>query len=312
MKKVLLSFILCCALSNTFAQTNIFQDDDGKSAFSVWPGSSYFLNLNVKDKQIGFVFSPDSIRERHIGLFNVSLEGKENKFPGVSKGDFTFEGKVGYTFIYYLNDINTVERFRTSVYILPEVGVSRVNVLDTLRDIKKSVFSETALNLSLQIGYNNEALFDRLVTGVAFRLGAIDNTNSLTSTKFSEIKILNISPGSVYQVGSDPKDVYFSQQYLENLFSFNGMLDVGYKFHKDNYVLKRILPMVHFRWNALEKMKPVANTGFGLYFTDKGAPLQGVFGIQYFVDDYFNVRDAEDKSKWARSSLNLVVGFKLE
>src|SRR5687767_7338427 len=69
------SMLIC---TNTFAQTDILQDDDGKSSLSILAkdSSSHPLNINAVDKSIAFALSKNNVkRDFFIGGGQLKVSG---------------------------------------------------------------------------------------------------------------------------------------------------------------------------------------------------------------------------------------------
>lgn len=302
--RVLLAILVhLCVLS--YSQTGVIQDDDGKTAIPFAPDSMLAIAINAADKSLTVTLSDADVtssQNYYLGG-ELSLSGKDGKFPVFRNGEANFEFKASLTG-YLLPDTSDVREF---FYATLRSGVGRMSVFDsenyTLDKLYRTETSGTGL---LQIGYTNEELTENIILGVAVQAGWGDNTQELDNYELRKVnfEVADTTGNSV--VSSTSTEVYLKEEFRKGVFFIKPMLDVGY------YIKNlRLLPMLHLRYDLYpdEAASRIFSPGAALYFTEQNNPGNAVIGLQLFLNDFTNEKK-KDTSRWERAVVNLVVGYK--
>lgn len=284
------------------AQNNLMQDDDGKSTFPIGDKGSNQLGVNVQDAKAQFTLKlSDSVSAAKPSWFilGFSLKGKDKQFSITKKGVGNFQGSSSITYARGIGSEDML-KFQTIFYASLEASLSRFKTGDTtILVLDDAVNNDLVVSSNIQIGLLNKSLFGcRWIAGIAGRAGWNDNVADLTKHQ-----IFGGSSIGNYTIALDPTEIYIADEVDKMQFQTVSMLDVGRYWN-------RFSVMSHLRWKTYAGKYPQLKPGLAVYITEKGAPLNSVFGFQYFVDDMFDVKN-KGTEWWERSALNIVLGFKL-
>ncbi|MBT1711755.1 hypothetical protein KK062_26170 [Fulvivirgaceae bacterium PWU5] len=307
------TLLLSCSMlicTNTFAQTNILQDDDGKSSLSILGKNSdaHTLNINAVDKSIAFVLSKNNVnRDFFIGGGQLKVSGKDGKFPILKNGVANFQCDVSGS-AYWL-----IRETFTFFYITGKGGVGRILTIsqpaptDTILTNTK-----TSIGRSVQIGFNRLSLatgkgdfLANLVAGIAVEMGKGDNVRRIDKFEYREIQYTGTDKdGKPTQVTKEVKEGYAKDAFKRNESFVSTMADIGYRF-------KNVTAAVHLRWESYrdDGFPTLFSPGVGIYLTELHKPTKAVVGVQFFVKDIDDVQEKKTDTI-ERTSINMVIGFK--
>lgn len=301
--RIILTFLLFIVSAHILvAQNNLMQDDDGKSTFPIGETGSNQLGVNVQDAKVQFTLNlRDSVSAEKPSWLTIgfSLKGKDKEFSITKKGAGNFQGSSSITYARGIGSEDML-KFQTIFYASLEASLSRFKIADTTALVlDDAVTADFAGSSNIQIGLLNKSLFGtRWIAGLAGRAGWNDNVSDLTKHQvFGGSSIGN------YTIALDPTEIYIKDEVNKMQFQTISMVDVGRYWNRFSVVS-------HFRWKTYEGKYPQFKPGLAIYITEKGAPLNSVFGFQYFVDDFFDTKN-KGTEWWERSALNIVFGFKL-
>lgn len=292
------SLFFGCSL---FGQTNIIQDGDGETSLQT---IGNLITFNTADASIGFNFSPSEItnKDKFIWSISGSLGSKEGTTKIFSKGKLNFDGKLGMQIITVADPTNG-ERGIKHWFFGTELLYTRINVFDSLKVFEEQVYVKNNLGFRVNGGWNKQSTKKRFSYGVALSGGLKDNSDEFdpndiittisTITEDNQIRTLS-STESAYDITKLEKNKLFGKVNM----------DIG------NYIgsTKRLFANFHINYAFQQNVKPSFNPAIGLFYTEDGAPLEAVVGVQLQTKDWSNTHDSE-YSRWERTSLIITAGF---
>lgn len=301
------SILVCTA---TFAQTNILQDDDGKSSLSIVTrdtSESHTLNINAVDKSIAFVLSRDNAKnDFFFGGSQFKVSGKDGKFPILKDGVANFQCDVSGSF-YWL-----VDGTFTFFYVTGKGGVGRILTISQPAADTILTTTKTSIGRSVQIGFNRLSLMTgngnflaNLFAGIAVESGKGDNVRRIDKLEYREIQYTGTDKdGKPTHVTKEVKEGYAKNTFKRNESFVSTLVDIGYRFN-------RVTTAAHLRWESYgdDGFPTLFSPGIGIYLTELHKPTKAVVGVQYFIKDIYDVQE-KNTDKIERTSINMVLGFK--
>ncbi|TRX31200.1 hypothetical protein FNW52_18980 [Flavobacterium sp. ZT3R18] len=300
MKKLnLLTALFFC--SYTFSQTNIIQDGDGETSLQT---SGNLITFNTAKTSIGFMLSPFEITNMSKQIWSItgSLGSKEGTSKIFSKGKLNFEGKLGFQFV-TVSDTAGGEKGIKHWFFGAETLYSRLNAFDSLKKFEDQIYVQNNLGFRVNGGWNRQSTKKRYSFGIAISGGLKDNSDELdpndiitSSSSFSE--------GNQIRTLSTTESAYdITELEKNNLFGKINM-DFG-RYLGSN---KRLFANLHINYSFQENVKPKLNPAIGLFYTEKGAPLEAIVGMQLQTEDWGNTQNLK-LNKWERTGIIITAGF---
>lgn len=286
------------------AQISVLQDAAGET--SIQTTNNQFV-LNAQETSVSLAFGPQNYQhdDRLYWKINASVNGKKKAAAVLKSGDFKLNGSLGVTFI--------GELLNGSDYATWVAGysmeLSRFKLYDRLEEFDDQIYNDSNLGHKVFVGANFESMpFFNMIGGISFSGGWRDNTSTFDPLQIETINRItyNADSSQILSVNKSTDDAYDVSAFKPNQQFARINIDLG-----NDILNNRILLMSHFRFAFDESRRPTFNPGFGIYLARDGAPLEAVAGIQIQTNDWLNNRGSED-SRWERTSINIVAGFKLD
>lgn len=295
------------------AQTSVFQDASGESAFKVF-GSA--ITINTTNQNISF--SSDVIRRvgdssekfNRWGI-NAKLTAKEGLANLKGEDGFLIDGEFGlYRGWKITKNIGAGESqepgWAHEKYVSINADVDRNKLYDFNRVKDKVTFNKGYAGWKLESGWFG--YYGNFLWG--FSVNGGQKTNS------ADIKQKSVSTliQSSYQdsvAAYKQESAYDISELKSDLFFVNANADLAISLVKD--VSKDVGPILlalHLRYQALQNDKNKFNPALGVYISKIRAPRDVVIGVNAQFQDVFNA-SKNDTTSWQRLNLNLTAGFKL-
>lgn len=298
MKNLHLLFVLLLC-NYAFAQTNVIQDGDGETSLQA---SGNIITINTSDASIGFMLSPFEITNQSKNIWNItgSLKSKEGTSKVFSKGKLNFQGKLGFQFVTVSDTTNDNIRHW---FLGAEALYSRLNVFDSLKDFESQIDVENNLGFRVNGGWNSLFSEKAYSFGIALSGGIKDNSDEFDPNNIITTSNSFVEGNQVRTVSTTESAYDIYQLEKNNLFGKINM-DIGRYLGSNN----RLFANLHINYSFQENVKPKLNPAVGLFYTEKGAPLEAVVGIQLQNEDWSNTSNS-DSSRWERTSIVITAGF---
>lgn len=311
--RIIFAFASLVFINNGNAQTSIFQDADGESAFKVF-GSA--VTINTKDENISF--SSDFINKAFQSNTKFNRWGVSAKIianEGIAnlkdeKG-FLIDGQIGiYRGWKKTKLIGAVASpgpgWAHEKYISLNGSVDRNKIFNVNNLPDNLVYNKGYGGWKLEAGWFG--YYGDVLWGISANSGKKTNVDDIKQKVISRLS-QSINNDTITVVNQE--SAYDANQFKTGLNNFNLNGDIGISLTKNfSNNVGPLLLAFHFRYQALEKSKPKFNPAIGFYISKVGAPQDVVIGLNVQLQDAFNV-DNSDNSFWKRTTLNLTAGFKI-
>lgn len=316
MKKALLFIISGLIAQSAYCQFSVIQDGEGETSFQLLTANT--VAINAEKTSIGFSIRPKKLLNNEKSKYWTitssanAKKGTSNVFKG---GKFQFSGKLGANIIFDKTNYPSRDEIRDVNLIYHFIGFealySRHNVFDSTKVFDKQIYDQTNLGFRINYGWNFEnvkidksilSLLGDFTFGISGSFGIKDNTDIIDQVEIIT-NTKSFINGSTSRTVSNRTEVYDINAITTNdLF---GRLNFDFGKHIFN---KRVLANLHLTYAFDERLTPSFNPAFGLFVTQKGAPLEAVVGIQVQTKDWSNNRNSV-KDRWERTSIVVIAGF---
>jgi hypothetical protein len=317
MKKLLL-LVLSLSSVALMAQSSLFQNSAGESAFKTTGGN---IILNTAEAAIKLNYAPMQSYGNYktYGGVSIDVKGNDGIAPIISDGVFDPKGSLGSFFTFYANSKKTVivngisepiSKYKINYFTLsPRITRAKISLIDTadlfVQPVYKSVTGfvfEAAFSKIGFIGDINTKKHSSTVFGISVSAGVTDNSTDLGLSKFDLVTTQYNSDSSAalinkMEISGHNKDAF------DKSISY-GTLNADWGIYP-YYFDRRLVTAIHLRSRFTEAQSST-NIGIGLYLTKKGAPANIVGGVNFMITDVFGqIADTNLKN---RTALNLVLG----
>lgn len=306
-----LLFFIFLGIYTTHAQTSIFEDSEGESAYKLFDNA---IAINSSAQSVTFNIARLDSADVFNSPFHFTRKGisvKINAQEGISnikvEDEFTLDGEIGvYYGIKKTGNLKGTD-FKYERYISGGAGIERNAFFTTENDsIQIETISRSNFRFEIgQFGYVNRWLY-----GINIKGGLRSNINGLRANNLITITD-SVSSGAV--LITSEQTAFNRANYQTNLAFINFNADIAFQLNKKQVSageMPGISAAFHFRYSVLEDVKPRFNPAVGLYFAAKeGAPQKIGFGINAQLIDAFDVQNNRNTA-WERTAITLNAGYK--
>ena len=310
----LTGFCLTMLPMSLSAQTSLFQDSYGESAYKVL-GTA--VTLNPGDENISASADiyfrrkkgPDSGNHfRRLGIY-ARIGANEGLINLKSASGFLIDGEAGFYHSW----------IRTSPITDPEVSVRVVYLNGTIMTDRNQVYNASNLSPASiyrkgYAGWRVEGGMygykENLLWGMGLNAGQKTNIDYLGANTLAILDPSSNDSVLVWQQTS----AYDDAALQGGLGYLNVNADAAFLLNRNAVTnpAREIPPLffaVCLRYRIMEGEQATFNPGCGLYMSRIGAPQDVVIGLSTQLQDALDVAGS-GASVWKRTSLNLTVGYK--
>lgn len=295
---------------NGKSQTSVFQDAKGESAFKIF-GSA--ITLNAKDQSLSFssdVFKRDNQSHTKFNRFGLFAKVTANEGIAALKNEtgFLIDGETG---IYLGERITSMpgprEGWAHEKYFSANILIDRNKLYNITNAINEVTYNKGNIGWKLEVGWFGYT--SNWLWGMSGNLGQKSNVDDLKQDVVSSLTQTSNNISILKQTSA-----YNFSELKTNLYTSNFNADAALLLNRvatTTAGVGALLLGFHIRYNIMEDVKPSFNPAIGLYISKPGAPKDVVAGLNFQLEDAFNVNDA-DKPTWKRIGINLTAGFKID
>lgn len=307
---IIFFLFLFTAINSLKAQTSVFEDAGGESAFKIFENA---ITVNAKNESISFssdIFKRANATNTRFRRFGISgsISANEGIANLKDKNGFLIDGQVG---IY--------KGWKTTKPIGPGItgpGWVQEFYISLKGTVDRNKFFNTATPAELisSKGYG----------GVKFETGFYgyygDISWGVSANVAKTTNIAKLSPNTVTTImqvvgasSIEETETAFNTSSFRpslNAFNFNGDAATLLNPSAAAGGAAALHLAFHFRYKTLQEYKPLFNPALGFYIAQTGAPHNVTAGINIQLNDAFNVNNSTS-SACKRLVLNLTAGFRL-
>ncbi|OKS84550.1 hypothetical protein [Mucilaginibacter polytrichastri] len=314
MRKVPLLFVLVLGTGTiTYAQTSVFQDGKGESAYKLLGNA---VSVNTGDKSLAATLKgKDEVSQNNTHFnswaMNVNLAASDGSSALKSDDGFLFNGSIGASRIWkrVAPAVGNTDAWTNAWYINGNFLVER-NKLYDLSLAKDKVFDQGNAGWKFaagRSGYSGDHLW-----GYELNLGQATNAKDIKQTTVSTIQ-----SGGTDSIKLEKQQSAYATSVFQGT-QFNVQLNADYawaltaKKAANNADVPALYLAGLFRSKFFQLSKPQINPAIGLYIANPGKPQSISAGFNVQESDLFNVLHAKDSSVGKRIGISFTAGFSID